>query len=54
MSMIGIRSRSMYSQTLVSVQSSSGWMRTWVLAAKSVLNWFYSSGGCSDTSQSPL
>ena len=42
----------MYSQMLSSVQSSSGWMRTWVPGAKSVLNWFQNSGGWSPTSQS--
>ena len=48
----GMCSRSMYSQTFSSVQSSRGWMRTCVPGAKSVLNWFQNSGGWSSRSQS--
>ena len=41
----------MYSQILSSVQSSRGWIRTWVPGAQSVLYWFQNSGGCSAMSQ---
>ena len=43
--MTGMDSRSMYSHTSSSVQCSSGWIRMWVPAGKSVLNWFQNSGG---------
>src|SRR5678815_3575520 len=43
----------MYSQMLISVQSSNGWMRMWVPGGNVDLNWSHSSGGWSRKSQSP-